>query len=258
MESPQVEVWSFFEDEVYEEEGQEDEENNVEHPSSIEIGHTPCIMRILKTLSVKVVQVVHLGYDRNHYGLENPSYKCRYSQENKDVLKPCGISKPLPGGLKAVFYTHATSIVEKTKLTYYPTHIHTQRQGGCMDKKVIKTKNAPEAIGPYSQAIQAGEFIFCSGQIPINPKTGDHIKGSPSEQARQVLQNITGILEETGCTLEDVVKVTVYLTSMDFFKEVNETYKEFFKINPPARVAVAVSALPLGFNVEMDAIAKTR
>ncbi|MBP6926814.1 MAG: RidA family protein [Caldisericales bacterium] len=127
-----------------------------------------------------------------------------------------------------------------------------------MDKKVIKTKNAPEAIGPYSQAIQAGEFIFCSGQIPINPKTGDHIKGSPSEQARQVLQNITGILEETGCTLEDVVKVTVYLTSMDFFKEVNETYKEFFKINPPARVAVAVSALPLGFNVEMDAIAKTR
>ncbi len=123
-----------------------------------------------------------------------------------------------------------------------------------MDKKVIATKNAPEAIGPYSQGIVAGNFLFCSGQVPIDPATGNHIKNSPREQAHQCLKNLKGIIEEAGATLDDVVKVTIYLTSMDFFKEVNEVYATFFTKNPPARATVAVVGLPLGFNVEMDAI----
>lgn len=123
-----------------------------------------------------------------------------------------------------------------------------------MERKIIATKNAPEAVGPYSQGIVAGNFLFCSGQIPIDPSTGNHIKGSPKEQAQQCLKNLKGIIEEAGATLEDVVKVTIYLTSMEFFKEVNEVYAAFFTQNPPARATVAVVGLPLGFNVEMDAI----
>jgi 2-iminobutanoate/2-iminopropanoate deaminase len=123
-----------------------------------------------------------------------------------------------------------------------------------MDKKVISTKNAPEAIGPYSQGIVAGNLLFCSGQVPIEPSTGIHIKGSPREQAMQCLNNLKGIIQEAGATLDDVVKVTIYLTSMEFFKEVNEVYATFFTKNPPARATVAVVGLPLGFNVEMDAI----
>ena len=123
-----------------------------------------------------------------------------------------------------------------------------------MEKKIISTKNAPEAIGPYSQAVVAGNFLFCSGQIPIDPTTGNHVKGTPKEQAEQVLKNLTGIAEATGASLEDAVKITIYITSMDFFKEINEIYATFFTKNPPARATVAVVGLPLGFNVEMDAI----
>lgn len=123
-----------------------------------------------------------------------------------------------------------------------------------MEKKIVVTKNAPEAIGPYSQGVVAGNFLFCSGQIPIDPATGNQIKGSPREQAEQCLKNLKGIIQEAGASMDDVVKVTIYLTSMDFFKEVNEVYATFFTKNPPARATVAVVGLPLGFNVEMDAV----
>ncbi|HOO97293.1 MAG TPA: RidA family protein [Caldisericia bacterium] len=123
-------------------------------------------------------------------------------------------------------------------------------------KKVISTKNAPAAIGPYSQAIQAGDFLFVSGQIAIDPETGEQIKTTIAEQTRRALKNMGAILSEAGCSFSDVVKVTVYLTSMDYFKEMGEIYKTFFTENPPARAAVAVKELPLGFDVEMDAIVK--
>lgn len=123
-----------------------------------------------------------------------------------------------------------------------------------MERKIIVTKNAPEAIGPYSQGVVAGNFLFCSGQIPIDPSTGNQIKGSPREQAEQCLKNLKGIIREAGASMDDVVKVTIYLTSMDSFKEVNEIYATFFTKNPPARATVAVVGLPLGFNVEMDAV----
>lgn len=123
-------------------------------------------------------------------------------------------------------------------------------------KKVISTKNAPAAIGPYSQAIEAGGFLFVSGQIAIDPQTGEQIKTTIAAQTKQALENMGAILCEASCGFDDVVKVTVYLTSMDYFKEMGEVYKTYFPENPPARAAVAVKELPLGFDVEMDAIVK--
>ncbi len=125
-----------------------------------------------------------------------------------------------------------------------------------MDKRIIATEAAPKAIGPYSQAVVSGGFLFCSGQIPIDPKTGEHIKGAAKDQTRRVLENLKGVIEHAGAKIDDVVKVTIYLTSMDHFKEVNEVYATYFKSTPPARATVAVVGLPLGFDVEMDAIVR--
>ena len=122
-------------------------------------------------------------------------------------------------------------------------------------KKVISTANAPQAIGPYSQAIEAGGFVFVSGQIPLIPATGELVEGSVEVQTARVLENLKAILEAAGSSLENVVKTTVYITNMDDFAKVNGIYGQYFQENPPARVWVEVSKLPKGALVEIDVIA---
>ena len=122
-------------------------------------------------------------------------------------------------------------------------------------KKVISTAEAPKAIGPYSQALEAGGFIFVSGQIPLIPATGEIVEGSVEVQTARVLENLKAILEAAGASLEDVVKTTVYITNMDDFAKVNGIYGQYFQENPPARVCVEVSKLPKGALVEIDVIA---
>ena len=123
-----------------------------------------------------------------------------------------------------------------------------------MTKEIIFTQKAPKAIGPYSQAVKAGGFLFVSGQIPINPETGDLIISSIEEQANQVILNLKSICEAAGSGLEDIVKLTIYLTDLGNFAKVNEAMLEYFLEPYPARATVEISALPLGVNVEMDAI----
>lgn len=122
-------------------------------------------------------------------------------------------------------------------------------------KKVISTSKAPAAIGPYSQAIQVGNLVFASGQIPIDPATGSFVEGGVKEQARQSLTNVKTILDEAGLTLDNVVKTTVFLADMNDFADVNAVYAEFFAEPYPARSAVAVKILPKGALVEIEVIA---
>lgn len=122
-----------------------------------------------------------------------------------------------------------------------------------MEKEEIKTDRAPEAIGPYSQAVRIGRSVFLSGQIPIDPATGDLVLGSVAEQARQVLKNLKAVVEESGATMNDVVKTTVYITDIHLFGDVNEVYADFFTKPYPARATVQVSGLPKGVDVEIDA-----
>lgn len=122
-------------------------------------------------------------------------------------------------------------------------------------KKVISTSKAPAAIGPYSQAIQVGNLVFASGQIPIDPATGSFVEGGVKEQTRQSLTNVKAILEEAGLTLDNVVKTTVFLADLNDFADVNAVYAEFFAEPYPARSAVAVKTLPKGALVEIEVIA---
>ena len=122
-------------------------------------------------------------------------------------------------------------------------------------KKVIQTEKAPKAIGPYSQAIQAGNFLFLSGQIPIDPKTGELLKGDIRKQTQQVLENIKGILESQGLGMENVVKSTIFLKDIGNFNQVNEVYATYFPSSPPARSTVEVAKLPRDADIEIEAIA---
>ena len=122
-------------------------------------------------------------------------------------------------------------------------------------KKVIKTAKAPSAIGPYSQAIQVGNLVYTSGQIPIDPSTGAFVEGGIKEQTRQSLQNVKSILEEAGLTMCDVLKTTVFMADMNDFVEMNAVYAEFFTEPYPARSAVAVKTLPKGALVEIEVVA---
>lgn len=122
-------------------------------------------------------------------------------------------------------------------------------------KKVISTKNAPQAVGPYSQAVWANDLLFVSGQIPLDPSTGKFVSDDVKEQTKQVFQNIGAILQEAGLNYEDIVKATVYLTNMADFAVVNEVYASFFKQDFPARAAFQVAKLPLGAKVEIEAVA---
>lgn len=121
--------------------------------------------------------------------------------------------------------------------------------------KVLATANAPAAIGPYSQGIQAGSMVFVSGQLPIIPATGALCDGTIAEQTRQSMNNIAAILKEAGCTLADVVKTTIFLKDLANFGEVNAAYAEFFPENAPARASVQVAKLPKDADLEIEAIA---
>lgn len=122
--------------------------------------------------------------------------------------------------------------------------------------KAISTKKAPAAIGPYSQAIQVGNLIYTSGQIPINPATGTFVEGAIKEQTRQSLTNVKAILEEVGISMSNVVKTTVFMADMNDFADMNSVYAEFFSAPYPARSAVAVKTLPKGALVEIEVVAE--
>ena len=126
-----------------------------------------------------------------------------------------------------------------------------------MSKEIISTKNAPQAIGPYWQAVKTGNLIFISGQIPLNPETGDLVSGSIEDEANQVLNNIKSICDAAGYGFEDIVKITIFLTDLGNFTTVNEVMAKHFVEPYPARATVEVSGLPLGVNVEIEAIVGT-
>lgn len=119
----------------------------------------------------------------------------------------------------------------------------------------VSTGNAPKAIGPYSQGIKANGFVFCSGQIPANPATGELVKGSITEQTRQSLSNVKGVIEAAGSSMSKIVKCTVFLKNMDDFSEMNTEYAKWFSESPPARAAVEVARLPKDVGIEIEAIA---
>ena len=123
-----------------------------------------------------------------------------------------------------------------------------------MSKEIVSTENAPQAIGPYSQAVKAGNLMFISGQIPLDPKTGDLVSESIEDQAKQVLDNVKSICEASGNSLDDIVKISIFLTDLSNFSVVNDVMKEYFSEPYPARATVEVSGLPLGVNVEIEAI----
>ena len=124
-----------------------------------------------------------------------------------------------------------------------------------MYRVALNSDSAPAAAGPYSHAVRVtGELLFISGQIPLDASTGELVGDTPGEQARKCLENLQAVSSDAGSSLEDAVKVTVYLTDISAFAEVNEVYATFFKSDPPARVAIAVAALPRGAQVEIDAV----
>jgi len=126
-----------------------------------------------------------------------------------------------------------------------------------MPKEIISTTNAPQAIGPYSQAVKTNNLMFISGQIPMDPSTGNLVEGSIEDEANQVLKNLKSICEAAGYSLDDAVKITIFLTDLGNFAVVNDLMKEHFSEPYPARATVEVSGLPLGVNVEIEAIIST-
>lgn len=126
-----------------------------------------------------------------------------------------------------------------------------------MAKEVVHTQQAPEAVGPYSQAIKENGMVFCSGQVPLDPATGELVEGSVAEQTRRAMDNLKAVLEAAGSTFERVVKVTAFLVDMNDFVEFNDVYGGYFTSDPPARATVGVAALPKGARVEVECIATT-
>ena len=124
-----------------------------------------------------------------------------------------------------------------------------------MEKKIISTNNAPQAIGPYSQAVKVGNFVYTSGQVPLNPITGELVADCIQNAAKQSLENVKGVLEAAGASLEDVVKTTVFLKDLNDFKAANEVYSQYFPQNPPARSCVQAAKLPLDSLIEIEAVA---
>ncbi len=124
-----------------------------------------------------------------------------------------------------------------------------------MGRKIVKTADAPQAIGPYSQAVEAGGFVFVSGQIPIDPKTGNIVQADIKGQTKTVMDNARAILMSAGCSMARVVKVTIFIKNMNDFDAVNEVYGGYFPADPPARATVEVSRLPKDVWIEMDFIA---
>jgi 2-iminobutanoate/2-iminopropanoate deaminase len=123
-----------------------------------------------------------------------------------------------------------------------------------VDREIVEAPGAPAAVGPYSHAVRVGELLFCSGQIPLDPATGELVGRTPAEQARRCLENLRAVCEAASASLERAVRLTVYMTDLAAFAEVNEMYATFFPVDPPARVTVGVAALPKGAQVEIDAV----
>ncbi len=123
------------------------------------------------------------------------------------------------------------------------------------DRSIVRTTEAPAAIGPYSQAVVVGDLVFCSGQIPLDPATGQMIEGDVQAQTHRVLQNLRAVLEAAGSSLSQVVKTTVFLQNMNDFAAMNAVYSEYFGDQPPARSTVEVARLPRGALVEIECIA---
>jgi len=124
-----------------------------------------------------------------------------------------------------------------------------------VSKRIIQTELAPAAIGPYSQAIRIGDFLYTSGQIALDPKSGKFLSGEIKEETEQTLKNISAILQADGLELENVIKTTVYLSDLNDFVQMNQIYEKYFSKNKPARACVQVAALPKGAKIEIDAIA---
>jgi 2-iminobutanoate/2-iminopropanoate deaminase len=122
------------------------------------------------------------------------------------------------------------------------------------NRETITAPLAPKAIGPYVHAVATGGLLFCSGQIPLDPRSGEIVGSTPADQAGRCLENLAAVCQAGGATLGDAVKITIYMTDLSAFAEVNEVYGSFFESDPPARVAVGVLALPRGAQVEMDAV----
>jgi 2-iminobutanoate/2-iminopropanoate deaminase len=123
-----------------------------------------------------------------------------------------------------------------------------------MDREIVEAPGAPAAVGPYSHAVRVGELLFCSGQIPLDPETGELVGETPVEQARRCLENLGAVCSAAGTSLDRAVRVTVYMADLAAFAEVNEVYATFFPTDPPARVTVGVAQLPKGAYVEIDAV----
>ncbi len=124
-----------------------------------------------------------------------------------------------------------------------------------MDKKIISTPDAPAAIGPYNQAVMTGNTLYCSGQIAIDPKTGELVLDDIDKETNQVMRNIGNVLKAAGMDFENVVKATIFMKDMDDYGRINEVYARYFQASPPAREAVAVKTLPKNVNVEISVIA---
>ncbi|MFC1538047.1 RidA family protein [Candidatus Latescibacterota bacterium] len=124
-----------------------------------------------------------------------------------------------------------------------------------MDKHIVKTDNAPDPVGPYSQAVYAGQFVFCSGQIAINPSTGEIVNNDIESETAQVMDNLKAVLEAAGSSFGSVVKTTIFTRNMGDFVRINNIYGNYFGENPPARATIEVSALPKDVNVEIECIA---
>jgi 2-iminobutanoate/2-iminopropanoate deaminase len=123
-----------------------------------------------------------------------------------------------------------------------------------LEREIVDATGAPPAIGPYSHAVRAGQLLFCSGQIPLDPQTGEIVGDGAAEQAHRCLENLRAVCDAAGADLTRAVRITVYMTDLAAFAEVNEVYGSFFAEEPPARVAIGVAALPRGAQVEIDAI----
>src|ERR1043166_943709 len=151
----------------------------------------------------------------------------------------------------------ASSAAAGRQMSKHPRFIVPDRFAVTIDhmKKIISTNEAPGAIGPYSQAVRNGNLLFCSGQIPLDPKSGQIVSGDIAAQTRRVLDNIAAVLRAEGLAFDNVVKTTIFLADLGDFQTVNEVYGSYFKQDPPARSTVQVSALPRGAKIEIEVIA---
>jgi 2-iminobutanoate/2-iminopropanoate deaminase len=145
--------------------------------------------------------------------------------------------------------------VKRKKEWYNASTIFDKTQEDSMDRQIVATDKAPAAIGPYSQAVHAGDFVFAAGQAGLDPTTGKLVEGGIETQTRQVLTNLSAVLQAAGTSLANAVKTTVFLTDMGDFKAMNGVYAEFFPAAPPARSTVQVAGLPLGARVEIEVVA---